>query len=114
LQEWRQMDLLADDVLARAPADGSVKRLDRLRNVHHMSELRINAGKGLHSDSPVSGTHDLSWDATLYSPPIADSWRLFGGTRFAQGNFDEGKGTSRHLFGGVEWRPRDLLVEAEL
>lgn len=114
LQEWRQMDLLADDVLARAPADGSVKRLDRLRNVHHMSELRINAGKGLHSDSPVSGTHDLSWDATLYSPPVADSWRLFGGTRFAQGDFDEGKGTSRHLFGGVEWRPRDLLVEAEL
>lgn len=114
LQEWRQMDLLADDVLARAPADRSARRLDRLRTVHHMSELRLNASKGLHSDSPVSGTHDLSWDATLYGPPVADSWRLFAGTRYAHSNFDEGKGTSRHLLGGVEWRPRDLQLEAEL
>lgn len=114
LQEWRQMDLLADDVLARAPVDRSARRLDRLRAIHHMSELRLNAGKGLHSDNPVSGTHDLTWDATLYGPPVADSWRLFAGTRYAQGNFDEGKGTSRHLLGGVEWRPRDLQLEAEL
>lgn len=85
------MELLTDDVLARAPRDRSVQRLDRLRNVHHMSELRLNAGKGLHSDNPVSGTHDLNWDATLYGPPVADNWRLFGGTRFAEGNFDEGK-----------------------
>lgn len=114
LQEWHQMDLLADDVLARAPVARSARRLDRLRTVHHMSELRLNASKGLHSDNPISGTHDLNGDATLYGPPIADSWRLFAGTRFAQGNFDEGKGTSRHLLGGVEWRPRDLQLEAEV
>lgn len=114
LQEWRQMDLLADDVLARAPVDRSARRLDRLRAVHHLSELRLNAGKGLHSDNPVSGTHDMNWDATLYGPPMADNWRLFAGTRYAEGNFDEGKGSSRHLSGGVEWRPRDLQLEAEL
>lgn len=114
LQEWRQMDLLANNVIARAPADRSARRLDRLRMVHHMSELRLNAAKGLHSDNPVSGSHDMNWDATLYSPPVADNWRLFAGTRYAQGNFDEGKGISRHLLGGVEWRPRDLTLEAEL
>ncbi|KJN19279.1 poly-beta-1,6 N-acetyl-D-glucosamine export porin PgaA [Enterobacter sichuanensis] len=114
LQEWRQMDVLADDVLARAPVDRSARRLDRLRAVHHLSELRLNAGKGLHSDNPVSGTHDMNWDATLYGPPMADNWRLFAGTRYAEGNFDEGKGSSRHLSGGVEWRPRDLQLEAEL
>lgn len=114
LQEWRQMDLLADDVVARAPRDRSARRLDRLRTVHHMSELRLNASKGLHSDNPVSGTHDLNWDATLYGPPVADNWRLFAGTRYAEGNFDEGKGSSRHLLGGIEWRPRDLQLEAEL
>lgn len=114
LQEWRQMDLLAADVIARAPADRSARRLDRLSAVHHMSELRLNAGKGLHSDNPVSGSHDMSWDATLYGPPVADNWRLFAGARYAQGNFDEGKGISRHLLGGVEWRPRDLTLEAEL
>ncbi|MDS0116293.1 poly-beta-1,6 N-acetyl-D-glucosamine export porin PgaA, partial [Enterobacter hormaechei subsp. steigerwaltii] len=42
------------------------------------------------------------------------NWRLFAGARYAQGNFDEGKGISRHLLGGVEWRPRDLTLEAEL
>lgn len=114
LQEWRQMDSLADNVIARAPADRSARRLDRLRMVHHMSELRLKAGKGLHSDNPVSGSHDMNWDATLYGPPVADNWRLFAGTRYAQGNFDEGKGISRHLLGGVEWRPRDLTLEAEL
>lgn len=114
LQEWRQMDLLADNVIARAPADRSARRLDRLRMVHHMSELRLNAGKGLHSDNPVSGSHDMNWDATLYGPPVADNWRLFAGARYAQGNFDEGKGISRHPLGGVEWRPRDLTLEAEL
>lgn len=114
LQEWRQMDLLANNVIARAPADRSARRLDRLRMVHHMSELRLNAAKGLHSDNPVSGSHDMNWDATLYGPPVADNWRLFAGARYAQGNFDEGKGISRHLLGGVEWRPRDLTLEAEL
>ncbi len=56
----------------------------------------------------------MNWDATLYGPPMADNWRLFAGTRYAKGNFDEGKGTSRHLSGGVEWRSRDLQLEAEL
>ncbi len=82
--------------------------------VHHMSELRLNAAKGLHSDNPVSGSHDMNWDATLYGPPVADNWRLFAGARYARGNFDEGKGISRHLLGGFEWRPRDLTLEAEL
>lgn len=114
LQEWQQMDLLTDDVLARAPVNRGVQRLNKFRNIHHMSELRMNAGLGLYSGNSVNGTHDLNEDATIYSPPMGDNWRLFGGSRFSQSNFDEGKGISRHFFGGVEWRPRDLLVEAEL
>lgn len=39
----------------------------------------------------MSGTHDLSFETAIYSPPLADSWRLFGGHRFAEGNFEEGK-----------------------
>lgn len=91
LQEWRQMDLLADDVVARSPRDLNTQRLARAREIHHLSELRLSVGKGLHSDNPVSGTHDLSFETAIYSPPLADSWRLFGGHRFAEGNFEEGK-----------------------
>ena len=114
LHEWHQLDVLTDDIIARRPKDRSAQKLARLRDIQHYSELRVNAGKGLYSDNPISGSHDLSWDATLYSPPLADSWRAFAGTRFAQGHFDEGNGSARHLFGGLEWRPRDFWGEAEL
>lgn len=114
LQEWRQMTLLTDDVQARSPEDLSTQRLVRAREVHHLSELRLNATQGIHSDNPVSGSHDFSWDAAIYGPPMADSWRLFAGNRFAKGNFDEGKGSSRQLFGGIEWRPRDAWAELEI
>lgn len=114
LQEWRQMDLLTDDVVARSPRDLNTQRLARAREIHHLSELRLSVGKGLHSDNPVSSTHDLSFETAIYSPPLADSWRLFGGHRFAEGNFEEGKGSRRQLFAGIEWRPRDYWGELEL
>ncbi len=62
----------------------------------------------------MSGTHDLSFETAIDSPPLADSWRLFGGHRFAEGNFEEGKGSRRQLFAGIEWRPRDYWGELEL
>lgn len=39
---------------------------------------------------------------------------MFGGHRFAEGNFEEGKGSRRQLFAGIEWRPRDYWGELEL
>jgi biofilm PGA synthesis protein PgaA len=45
LQEWRQLDLLTDDVVARAPENRQVQRLSRLRDVHDMAEVRV---EGLH------------------------------------------------------------------
>ncbi len=90
LQEWRQMDLLADDVVARSPRDLNTQRPARAREIHYL-RAAPERWQGLHSDNPVSGTHDLSFETAIYSPPLADSWRLFGGHRFAEGNFEEGK-----------------------
>ncbi|WP_336707365.1 MULTISPECIES: poly-beta-1,6 N-acetyl-D-glucosamine export porin PgaA [unclassified Cedecea] len=114
LHKWRQMDLLTDDVMLRAPLDIASQRLNRTREIHRMSELRLNGQQGIHSDTPVSGAHDFSWDMAVYGPPVADSWRLFGGHRFERGRFEEGKGLSRSVFGGIEWRPRNSWVELEL
>ncbi|AIR03547.1 biofilm formation protein HmsH [Cedecea neteri] len=114
LHEWRQMDLLTDDVMLRDPLEIGSQRLNRSRDVHRMSELRINGQQGIHSDTPVSGAHDFNWDMAVYGPPVADSWRLFGGHRFNSGRFEEGKGSSRSVFGGIEWRPRNSWVELEL
>ncbi len=46
LQEWRQLDVLTDDVVARNPDNRQVQRLSRLRDVHDMAELRVEAYTG--------------------------------------------------------------------
>ncbi len=114
LQEWRQMDLLTDDVVARSPEDPATQRLDRVREVHHKSELRISGTQGINSDSPVSGSHDFTLNSALYGPPMGDNWRLFAGFNYANSEFEEGKGITRDALGGVEWRARDYWIETAL
>ncbi len=114
LQEWRQADLLADDVIKRQPESRSTQRLDRLRDVHRYAELRVQGEHGINSDSPVSGANDVSLDALLYSPPVDENWRIFTGLSFADSEFSEGRGINRSVRGGVEYRTRDNWAEAEL
>lgn len=114
LQEWRQLEQLTDDTVTRYPDDFSVKRLARLRQVHHMAELRIAGAQGLKSDSPTKGMNDTEIDAVLYSPPLADHWRVFSGGAFNQSDFNDGQATHRTLRGGVEFTDRDHWAEAEL
>lgn len=114
LQAWQQVDLLADDVVARQPESRATQRFDRLRDVHHMAELRVEGEHGIDSDSPVSGANDFSIDALLYSPPINDNWRVFTGLGFSDSEFEEGKAINRNLRGGVEYRSRDNWAEVEL
>lgn len=114
LQEWRQLDQLTDDTVARYPEDFSVKRLARLRQVHHMAELRVTGSQGIKSDSPSKGTNDGAIDAVLYSPPFADHWRVFSGGAFNQGDFNEGRAINRDLRIGAEFTTRDHWAEAEI
>ncbi|MGJ8526559.1 Poly-beta-1,6-N-acetyl-D-glucosamine export protein [Halomonadaceae bacterium LMG 33818] len=117
LQEWKQADELTDDVVARMPENSSVERLDRIRDVHHMWELQIDSGYGLNSsdnsNGPKAGKHDLSLDATLYTPPIDENWRLFTGYTFGRGEFEEGKGIQNNQKFGVEFTNRDNWVQAQ-
>lgn len=120
LQEWRQLDELTDDVIERAPDNRQAQRLNRLRNVHDMAELRVEASIGKsHSDGgndagAVSGNRDLEIETLLYSPPIDHDWRLFGGMGYATGDFEEGTGRHRWQRLGVERRTRDMSLEAEV
>ncbi|MEH0834587.1 poly-beta-1,6 N-acetyl-D-glucosamine export porin PgaA [Pectobacterium cacticida] len=114
LQEWRQLDQLTDDTVARYPEDFSVKRLARLRQVHHMAELRIAGEQGIKSDSPAKGMNDADIDVVLYSPPFADHWRIFSGGAFNRSDFSEGRAINRRIRGGVEFTNRDNWLEAEI
>lgn len=121
LQEWRQMDTLTDDVLARNPDSRQVQRLSRLRDVHDMAELRVEAytgksfGGGNNGDAgAVSGSRDWGIESRLYTPPIDEDWRLFAGAGYARADFDEGTGQHRWQVVGVERRTRDMTIEAEV
>ena len=115
LQEWAQADALADDALQRYPENRQAQRLDRLRRVYRMPELRISGYRGLSSSpNPTIGKGDYGTDTVGYSAPLADNWRLFAGHGFGSGDFAEGRGLHRSLRAGAEWRVRDNTVEGEL
>ncbi|PTT06133.1 poly-beta-1,6 N-acetyl-D-glucosamine export porin PgaA, partial [Pseudomonas sp. HMWF006] len=120
LQEWRQMDALTDDVVARFPDNRQVQRAAREREVHDMSELRVEAyggkanGGGSGDAGAVSGSRDFGIQSTLYSPPIDEDWRVFAGVGYATGDFAEGTGNHRFQRVGLERRTRDMTLEAEV
>jgi len=121
LQEWRQLDILTDDVVARNPDNRQVQRLQRLREVHDMAELRVEAytgksfGGGNNGDAgAVSGSRDWGIESRLYTPPIDEDWRLFAGAGYARATFEEGTGQHRWQVVGVERRTRDMTIEAEV
>lgn len=121
LQEWRQLDVLTDDVVARNPDNRQVQRLSRLRAVHDMAELRVEAytgksfGGGNDSEAgAVSGSRDWGIESRLYTPPIDEDWRLFAGAGYARADFEEGTGQHRWQVVGVERRTRDMTIEAEV
>ncbi|NVZ71956.1 poly-beta-1,6 N-acetyl-D-glucosamine export porin PgaA [Pseudomonas costantinii] len=120
LQEWRQMDALTDDVLARNPDSRQVQRLSRLRDVHDMAELRVEAytgksyGSGNNNVGAVAGSRDWGIESVLYSPPIDEDWRVFAGVGYATADFSEGTGQDRSQRVGVERRTRDMTLTAEV
>ncbi|WP_248805385.1 poly-beta-1,6 N-acetyl-D-glucosamine export porin PgaA [Pseudomonas sp. MWU13-2100] len=120
LQEWRQLDVLTDDVAVRFAESLQVQRLERLREVHDMAELRVEAytgksfGGGATGAGAVTGSRDYGIESTLYSPPISDDWRLFTGAGYAFGRFTEGDARRRWQRLGVENRSRDMTLEAEV
>jgi len=114
LQEWGQARLLLDDAEGRSPESLTTQQLARRWAVHQKAELRIGADRGLANDSPIAGEGDLRVDAVLYSPPMGDNWRAFGGGGYGQGKFEEGNAHYRWLLAGVEWRGRDLTAEGEI
>lgn len=113
LQEWRQADILAQDLTRRFPEEKPTNDLTRRWNTHNKAELKITTNRGIASDSPVIGSGDWDIDTVLYSAPLDYNWRVFGGGGYATGDFEEGKGYYRWLRTGVEWRGRDLTAELE-
>ncbi|STL41318.1 outer membrane protein PgaA [Escherichia coli] len=113
LQEWQQAAVLTHDVVEREPQDPGVVRLKHAVDVHNLAELRIAGSTGIDAEGPDSGKHDVDLTTIVYSPPLNDNWRGFAGFGYADGQFSEGKGIVRDWLAGVEWRSRNIWLEAE-
>lgn len=113
LQEWHQARLLRDDLMARTPEDAAVQRLNAEWDAHQKAEWRTTASRGTSTGSQDRGSQDASIDTVLYSPPLDENWRVFTGTGYTEGRFDEGIGHAAWARAGLEWRGRDLTVQAE-
>jgi biofilm PGA synthesis protein PgaA len=113
LQEWRQADVLADDLVERFPENLRAQRVDRLRDVHHMAELRIAGYRGKSDEDSVSGGSDFGLETVVYSSPFKEDWRVFAGGGIGRGEFEEGDADHDWLRAGIEHRIRNNTLEAE-
>ncbi|WP_241649505.1 poly-beta-1,6 N-acetyl-D-glucosamine export porin PgaA [Rosenbergiella collisarenosi] len=114
LQEWHQMDLLTDDLVARSASSPAIQALDAFRRLQQSWELQVGVNHGLHSNSPVTGSRDITTTSRLYTPPISTNVRLFSGYQFEQSHFEEGKKHASIGSVGAEWRGRDYQAEMEI
>ncbi len=114
LQEWRQARELSADTLARYPESQRVQRLARQWQAHEKAELQVAASKGLGNDNPIAGGRDLGVEATLYSQPLAEHWRLLAGVGQRRGNFSDGRAQHNFARAGLEWRSRDWTVQGDV
>lgn len=114
LQEWRQFDLLVEDVVQRSAPQPATQQLARAHQVENLSEFRLGGRKGISSGNPISGAHDLNLNSALYGPRQYEHWRPFVGFDYSSGRFDEGKGNQRIQALGVEYSGRDNWAELEL
>lgn len=114
LQEWHQANLLADDVIKRAPENSAARQLNSDRNIHNKAELTIEGYKGITSDSPVTGSHDFTLSTNFYTPPIAKNWRAYTGLGYANSRYEEGTGIDRTQLAGVEFTNRNNWVQLDV
>ncbi|MCL9668162.1 hypothetical protein L2C91_07210 [Rosenbergiella epipactidis] len=78
-QEWQQMDLLTDDLVASSAGSPVIQELEAFRSIHHSWELQVGVNHGLYSNSPVTGSRDVTTSSRLYTLPIATNFRFFSG-----------------------------------
>lgn len=115
LREYERVPAPLADLKQRFPEDLGVRRLDRLWRVHNMAEFRLTVEQALRADASVQGGSGISIDAQLFSPPIADRWRLFLGEFVARERLPsvEGNIALRRSGVGVEYRDRALVATLE-
>ncbi|MGB6348941.1 MAG: poly-beta-1,6 N-acetyl-D-glucosamine export porin PgaA, partial [Pseudolabrys sp.] len=102
---------MVGELLALYPEDSHVRRLAR--------ELKANMGWVLESEVKPSDSHGgganaaghaLTMQTRLTTPPIADNWRLYAVTDYANAHPPEGFVSRTRASAGLEWRIPSLTA----
>lgn len=114
LQDWGAFEVLADDLAQRYPETLANQRVQRQRQIHHMHELQISAYTDTNNGDGANGSGGFGIDTLIYTQPLKQNWRIFGGLGYATAKFDEGRANYHWERAGLEWRIRDHTISAEL
>ena len=114
LQNWPGARAALDYASELDPDNGAVRRARRSYELYDSYELYIEAGYGEGQDVNYFGSRDWSIDSTLYSRPIADSWRIFAHNYSASADFYGESQSWTRSGAGVEWRRNDWRLTGEI
>ncbi|CAN5441831.1 poly-beta-1,6 N-acetyl-D-glucosamine export porin PgaA [soil metagenome] len=102
---YKEADRLLAELVALYPEDWNVRRAARLLDAEHRWLLEGDVRFGLSSGGGVNAAgQEMVSTARLYTPPLADNWRLFGMTNYAFAHPIEGFVSRAMIGGGVELR----------
>jgi hypothetical protein len=76
-----------------------------------LSEFRYESGTPQQEAGGESPGKELDFTARLYSPPIAERWRLLGGYEYHLAKVTEGIASRFRQRAGLEWRLPDFTLE---
>lgn len=113
LQDWHGAETKAMDLLRRFPESREVQDLNRAWGIHNRWTLQTSAERTFSSATNIAGGNGISVGAQLYSPPIADDWRAYGGYRLAHAREPEGNVSERLYDTGIEYRGIGVTTSAE-
>jgi biofilm PGA synthesis protein PgaA len=96
---------MLDDLLAIYPGDQAVRRLARDLDAKRrfVLDVRVQPSNSDGGGANAAGQAIMS-EARLYSPPIADNWRVFALSDYSNANPPEGFVQRGRVGGGIEYR----------
>jgi biofilm PGA synthesis protein PgaA len=114
LQDYRAATQRANDLVQRFPESSDVHRASRELDLYNRPELVIASLDRAYVPSTTErGGNGITFDATVYSPPIAYDWRLYAGEMLAHEHEPDGIITLRHITAGIEYRHAGLTIKVD-
>ena len=95
------------------PENKAVQNLQREWNVHRMWEWISRVEPSYGSEPNAENLGLVAW-TRIWTPPIADYWRVTASYRYASQDFDEGRETYHRTAAGLEYRGPALRVFGEV